>query len=243
MQTKLPLLVSFSVVFLLAGCDSMSSNQKLDQKTVVERIQKEADELKSISEKLTLSIENQLPGLQNKMDQDFESVYVYGQEGTITHIHTKQKNKQNGQEQTIEFYKTPKEAYLFDGQAWQKHTGDENYNSTYKPVLDSLIEAADSMQMTEEEDRYVFDFAGKDAKVYEAVQPIFQINFNQADASDLDLLVSFDVLKESMTLGHVTIEATNEPSPNQFSKIQGKMDFADVDQTKTIEIPAEVTNN
>lgn len=226
----------------LAGCGSVASNDKLDQNEVVEKVKEKEGKVKSVSQKLALTIENRLPQLQNTISQDFESTYLYGNEGVMTHIHTKQINQQNGMEQTLEFYKTPEEAYIFDGQNWQKHTGDENYNSTYKPVLDSFFEAAEKMEMTEEKETYLFQFKGKDEQVFKAVQPVFQINFNQADVSNLDLDIQFEIAKENMALTKANIGAANKMNEDQFSEIKGTMEFYDFDKTKEMEIPAEVKN-
>lgn len=237
MNKKTKTLLILFASFTLAGCGKAASNDKLSKEEVVQKVQEQAKELTSVSQKLALTLDNNLPEVKQFVEQDFNTVYLYGAEGTITHIHTKQTNKADGQEQTLEFYKTPDEAYIFDGNNWDKYSGSENYSSTYKPALDAFVVAADDLDMTESDTHYSFDFKGNDQTVFQKVQPVFNITFNEADLSNLETTISFKVSKENMNIDDSLIEVENDKGNNAYSKVTGKMSFYDFDKTKEIIIP------
>lgn len=242
MNKKKIITLFFLSSFTLAACGNMASNDELTKEEVIEKVQEQAKELESVSQALTLTLENNLPQMKENMEQTFDTVYLYGAEGAITHIHTEQVNSANGQEQKSEFYKTPNEAYIFDGNNWEKYSGSENYSSTYKPTLDAFVEASSDLDMTESDTHYSFDFDGKNEELFHKVQPIFNITFNEEDLSNLETTVSFKISKESMNIDEGLIDVENNRSENEYSKVTGEMSFYEFDQTKDIEIPEEVKN-
>ena len=233
----------FSVSFILTGCGSMSANKNLSKGEVIKQTQKEAIDLTSVSEKLTLTIDNDIGNVQQKAEQQFDTVYLYNDGGNLSHIHTQQVNTSpDGNKQELGFYKTPEKAYIFDGNSWQKHNGEENYSSTYKPVLDSFIRATDELTMTEEETHYVFAFEGKNEALFDAVQPIFNIQFNGEFKDNLVSNVSFKLNKENMLLDDVLIEVENDMQDQGKSTVTGIISFYDFNETKDIKIPDDVKN-
>lgn len=231
------------VSIIIVGCSSGGTNEGLNKKEVLEKVEAQYKDLKSTSAEAELAIENVVNNASQMITQTIDTKFLYGTEGTITHIHTKQKNvNADNSELNVEFYKTPEGAYLNDGMLWQKYAGAENYNTTYKPLVESLKEASDKMDMKEEDDHYVFIFKGKDASVYNAVKNPFTINFQGLEPDVIDLDVSYKIKKDTMYLDDVFIGASNLRDEANKSSIEGKIKFFDFNETDDIEIPPEAKN-
>ncbi|MGO1469393.1 MAG: hypothetical protein ACTHW2_05165 [Tissierella sp.] len=227
---------------LIVACNGASSNEGLDMDEVLNNMEENSEDLKSVSENVEFKIENNINNELKKMEQEMESVFLYGEEGTITHIHTKQKSVANGQQQTMEFIKIPGEAHIYDGIKWQKYTGSENYSTTYKPVMDTLLTAKNGMEMKEEEDSYVFYFKGRDAAVYDSIRVPFNLSYQGVKPGDIDLDITFKINKENMNMENAYIGSSVSVNDDSSDAI-GEIEFFDFDETEDIELPDEVKSN
>lgn len=236
----------FSILLLLSivivGCTS-GSNNDLNKEDVLVKVEEQSKDLQSVTAEVDFEIENTANNQSEKLLQNIEAVVLYGKGGTITHTHTKQGNiSADNSQQNIEFYKTPEVAYLFDGMMWQKYSGSESYATTYKPLMDTLIDSSDELEMKEEDNHYIFSFKGKNPKLYNFVKIPFSISFEGLDENLLDLDVSFKVKKNTMHIEDVLIGASYTLDESNKSSIAGDVKFSKFNETKDIKIPEEVKN-
>lgn len=236
----LPLLLLVAIIAM--ACSPGNPNDDLSKDEIVDKAVKDARNLESAAQDVELVIINDLEQGSEELVQNIEAEFMYGGEGTITHVHTLQENDIEGNEQIIEFYKVPEDAYIKTGGMWQKFTGSENYSTTYKPILETLKSSIDYLEVEEEDEHYLLSYKGKDAELFNIIKVPFSIEYPSFDPNNIELDVFFKVEKESMRLVESYFGTEAILDENNRSEVNGAMEFYDFNDIDEIIVPEEAKN-
>lgn len=242
-KIKLILFILFISITLVACNLNKDANSNLDKEQVIEKTEESFKELKSLNEEVDMVLSGLVEGQQQKQSIEMEVEMIYDDNKDIESIHTKTEVTSNNQTQTMDFYKNPENMYINQGNGWIKFNGQEDYSTTYEPILDSFLTVVEDLDMEEKEEKYIFKYKGKDAKIYRLMGVPYNIEYNGIDNKDIELDLEYSISKENMLLNEIKIKTFGEIDEQNNIEINVDVDFDDFNEIDEIEIPEEVTNS
>lgn len=235
-KLKVILFVIFASL-ILSACSKGESNDKLTKEEVLEKSRISFDNLESLEQKSTIVLEFDLKDNKNKQIIDMEVTMKYDENKAIDTIYTRNETIQDGNSRILGFYKSSNGIFTNDGTGWLKYNSSEDYSTTYKPTLDSFLNTAKSMNMTETDSTYEFDYTGKDGNVFRTAAKPYNINYRGISDDNIQIDLKYVIEKKNMFLLEADIKTKAATDPENKISIDGLTTFTNFNSIKEIDRP------
>lgn len=235
-KIKIILFVIF-ISLLLSGCDTGESNDKLTKEEVLEKSRINFENLESLEQKSEIFLDFDLKDNKSTQTIDMNVTMKYDENKNIDNIYTRNQTIQDGNSRVFGFYKSSDGAFINDGTGWTEYNSPEDYSTTYKPTLDSFLDTANSMNMTETESTYEFKYTGKDGNIFRTAAKPYNINYRGIGDDNIQIDLKYVVNKENMFLLEADVKTKAVANPENKISINGRSIFSDFNSIKEINRP------
>lgn len=238
-KLKIILFVIFVSLFL-SGCKNGESNDKLNKEEVLEKARTSFENLESLNQKSSILLDFDLKDNKSKQNINMNVTMKYDKNKVIETIYTRNETSQDGNSRLLGFYKDSNKAYLNEGTGWTEYKATEDYSTTYKPTLDSFLNTASSMNMTETDSTYEFKFTGKDGNAFRTAGKPYNINYKGIGDDDIQLDLKYVIEKKNMFLQEAYVKTKAVADPENKISIDGRSVFSDFNTIKEVERPEKL---
>lgn len=217
-------------VIVTACSANVDSNSNLNKEEVIDMASSNFSEIDSLSQEVVLELTNDFNNIVETTIQNLSSVLIYGDNGSITHIHSINEVIAQSRRETVEFYRTPEGMLIDDGFGWQEYIGPEDYSTTYENILNSFISASSEFDMTENNDNYQFTFLGQDGNIFRTIGEPYSLIFNSFPDDDIELDIEFLIDNEEFHISDITIHALGDYGEGNQASILTTVVFYDFNE-------------
>lgn len=235
-KIKIILFVIF-VSVVLSGCSKGESNDKLTKEEVLEKSRINFENLESLEQKSKILLVFDLKDDKTEQTINMDVTMKYDKDKNIDNIYTRNETKQDGNSRILGFYKGSDGTFINDGTGWTEYNSPEDYSTTYKPTLDSFLNTANSMNMTETESTYEFKYTGKDGNVFRTAAKPYNINYRGIGDDNIQIDLKYIVNKKNMFLLEADVKTKAVSDPENKISINGRSVFSDFNSIKEIDKP------
>ncbi len=235
-RIKLILFVIMISVFI-AGCSGGSSNDNLSKEDVIEKASNSYKNIKSISQETEIVLQFDMVDNKDKQRITLDSEVIYDSKHNPETVWTKSKSVFGEEEVSFDFYKDPSNMYINEGDGWIEYNSNEDYGTTYKPILNTFLESANEFEMEEKDSSYKFTFKGKDGNIYRSVGTPYNLNYSGIPDDEIELDIYFIIEKKDMFLKDMEIQTRGFIDADNSVSINGSTEFDNFNELKEIEKP------
>lgn len=215
------------ITVLLVACSS-SDQGTLSSKDVVKNIEEHKDQVSDFTVHIDLDINQKMQGQEQNAKILLEGAIALDNNQKLESLLTSLEQKVDNQGQKIESYYHDKKGYVnLNDTGWVETTAPMKIDSTYYPTLESFLKVADQMEMSTEENEYVFSYSGKAEGLFNEIKDVFSLTLTSIPMDKVTLNLKYTFNKEDYTLTSVLYDVVfdteqisgNMKASGQYSKI------------------------
>jgi len=234
LKKYLYLLLSLLLIAILTACGKNSKEE------VIEQLENQVDQVETYYTEATVDITMTTPN-DDANDHSRASSTSYVNEQT---------NESSGvlmeDEQRTDYYSTEDTTYAkINDNTWEDMTTQEekfkSSDTTYPNVAHILIDLKEheELEMEEQDEKYIFTFAGKSEAVYQAFERPYSLTIEGAAPKDVTQDVQITVDRESYFIENVQNNLSVEIEGHSF-EMEIIQTYNQINSIDDIEIPQEV---
>lgn len=135
---------------------------------------------------------------------------------------------------------TDGKTYHNNGTEWVDITGDVEFEQlhriTYSSAIDVFSELEERLEMTEDEDLFIYVFEGEGADVHELFEDFLGVSFGVVDTTNNHNEVTFQIDKDTHYITQIDFESSGEDSEGNFT-LASVVKFLEFNNVDDIEAP------
>lgn len=208
-------IISLVIVLLLVGCSQDASQQEeLDQAAVLKNIKEHRNDVENYAIELNLTFDQKAKVEEMKPFDGKQTVNIVGEikykeDRTLDSLYTDMKVEANSANQHVESYYANGQGYINQEEiGWSKFDQEMLLDSTYYPAIDSFLAIEDNVQMTKEDNQYVFTYTGNSFEVFDKVKSVFAMALKDLSEDQIELSFVYRFNMDSFALEEIEHHAT-----------------------------------
>ncbi|MGN7175895.1 hypothetical protein BK139_07680 [Paenibacillus sp. FSL R5-0490] len=225
------------VILVLGAC-----NKELSKEEVIAGLEEHASEVENYHADIEIGVDI----IDKSLDSTLQSSEA------ILRTDVNEKNMEgygvvmgsaNGSSTNSEYYFTKDKAYInANNQGWQKVPNQDQIrqdDTFYKNVVKIVTLIADKVEMTKQDDSYVFTFKGKDIDVYRAFEDPYSVSFTGIEQEEVEHDVKIVINAETFYIEELSNTLTGEKD-NTAVIIDINHVYKNMNEMDKIEVPKEI---